>query len=604
MPRVIRNKGFFEKFRVNITNFKLFFVLGILTIGTGVSYYLVTQQQDIRQQASVTTNIEFGFNTHVSAANNNLDINAFKSNIDRLAQGGQKWIRFDIIAKEIASETPNSIPTGTPTPTPTPGPGLIRVTTDPAAEVTISVKDNNDQIVQQKAWSIDWASLPAGTYTLSFTYPYTTINNQPPKIPPPTQAIIYPNKTTTVVVDIVNGTAIIQSVQGVSTNAITWNESNLTIYDQAIDYARQKGLKIFLVSATPGFAKGYSMDDYNTVTAQFYDFLSKRFGAKISIWQIFNEADTHFYRDYSIMSDLTSSYLTELNSVIAVAKAAIKSNVPQAFITANASGYPMNDTTVNKWYQFFDVLSSNLDALSVSMYPAPNTTEIAKMGNRVDTLKQKYAKDVIVSETGVCTMTGGFSETDQSNFLVQSINSLKFSSVNVVLLYEIMDEATNSGLCEGTFGIVKTDGSKKISYDPVIAAMQFEPTLTPSPTPTTAPLPTSTPTPSPTIVPTSAPPTATPTITATNKGFINVITSPPTNSTIKIINALNGQLILTGTGSISTRSIDAGSYYVSFSFTKTSGYNTPRATLFKIYTDKTTEITGDFKTGKTFVVYK
>src|SRR4029079_14791498 len=123
-----------------------------------------------------------------------------------------------------------------------------------------------------------------------------------------------------------------------------------------------------------------------------------------------------------------SSYLSDLNSVIAIARIAIKANDPLAYVTTNVSGYPMNDTTVNKWYQFFDSVKDNLDLMSLDMYPALDLTEIGNLGTRVDNVRTRYAKDVAVSETGVCTMSGGYSEADQQNYLIRSINSLKLSS--------------------------------------------------------------------------------------------------------------------------------------------------------------------------------
>jgi hypothetical protein len=603
MVRVIREKNLFQKFSSSLHNFKLFGFLGIMTLVVGLTFYLTTKQQEFRQRASVTSGTEFGFNTHMSAANNNLDINKFKQNVDTLVANGQKWIRFNIIDFEIASEAPNTLPTATPSPSPTPAPGLLRVQTNPAAEATITVTNSRGQVVAQKTWSIDWASMTEGQYTISYTYPYSTINGLPVKIPPPSQVSIYSTKTTTVVADLTAGTSTTQSVQGISSNAIVWNTTNLSIYDQAVDYARQKGLKIFLVTNTPSFAKGYTLDDYKAVTDQYYRFLSNRYKGKVAIWQVFNEADTHSFRDYSIITSLTSSYLSDLNSVIAIARIAIKANDPLAYITTNVSGYPMNGTTVNKWYQFFDGVKDNIDLMSLDMYPAPNLTEITNLGTRIESVRARYSKDVAVSETGVCTMSGGYSESDQANYLTKSINSLKFSSANLIILYEIMDEDTNSGLCEGTFGIVKTDGTQKSSFGPIMSEMIPLPTLTPTnaPSPTTAP----TNTPAPTNVPTTTPTnTPTPTVTPTTTGLLRVTTNPPTNATINIVDSITGKIVLTAQWGIDWKPLLQGSYYVTFSYTRTPGYKTPKTTSFKIYIGRTTEIVGDFNTGKTTVTFK
>lgn len=595
MVRVIREKGRFQKLKENISDFKLFAFLGFFALLIGATFYLTTKQIEFRQRASFTSGTEFGFNTHVSAANNNLDINKFMHNVDTLVANGQKWIRFNIIDFEIASEAPNSLPTATPSPTPIPGPGLLRVYTSPAVETTITVADSSGKTVAQKTWSIDWQSLPAGQYTISYTYPYDNINGSPVKIPPPTQVTIYPNKTTSVMADLTAGTSVVQSVQGLSANAIIWNSTNLAIYDQAINYAIQKGLKIFLVTNTPAFAKGYTLDDYKTITDQYYQYLSSRWPGKIAVWQIFNESDMQNFRDYSLMTALTSSYLSDLNSVIGVAKNAIKANDPKAFTTTNVSGYPMNDTTVTRWNQFFDAVKDNLDILSLDMYPAPNLTEITKMGTRVDAVRARYSKDVAVSETGVCTMTAGYSESDQANYLTKSINSLKLSSSNIIILYEIMDEATTGGLCEGTFGIVKTDGTQKSSFGPVMSSMIPLPTLTPTYAPTSIP----TSIPSATKIPSTPTPTPNP-----NTGLLRVQTIPATAATIKIATYPFGKVVSTTTWSVDWKPFTPGSYYIVFSYPKTKGLITPPTKTFTIYKGHTTEISGNFTTGKTTIVYK
>ena len=90
MVRVILETSLYQKIRTNLKNSKSYLFLALMAVGIGVTFFLVTQRQDLRQRASGTVGTEFGFNTHVSAANNNLDINTFKSNVDTLAANGQR----------------------------------------------------------------------------------------------------------------------------------------------------------------------------------------------------------------------------------------------------------------------------------------------------------------------------------------------------------------------------------------------------------------------------------------------------------------------------------------------------------------------------------
>lgn len=379
--------------------------VAVILLAIPITVNFIGQRQDIRQRAATST--EFGFNTHLSAANNNLDLNKFKSNIDELVANGQRWIRVNIIDFEVAN--PLSNPT--------------------------------------------------------------------------------------------------------SSNKIEWNTANLAAYDQAIDYAISHGIKVFLVTNTPSFAANYPLSDYQALTAEYHSFLANRYRGKIAVWNVFNEADVHNYTDYGPVT-LSPTYLSNFNSVLASARSAIKTQDQGILITTNAGGYPLNDTLIANWYQFFDAIKDNLDIISVDMYPAPNMDEVVKLNTRIEEISSRYSKDVAVAEIGLCTTTPTYTEEGQQNYMVQSINNLKLSSAKIVLLYEIMDENTLSNTCEGTFGIIRTDGIKKSSFAPIMAAMQ--PPLVPTNIPTQTPTPTTAASPTPTVEPSSTPtpsPITKPTVT-------------------------------------------------------------------------------------------
>lgn len=510
MVRKIRKKGFLKSISENISDFKLFLFLGLFTIVIGATFYLLRKPQEIRQRA-FGPSMEFGFNTHIIPSNPNLDISRFESNIDRLAQNGQKWVRFNLYDYDIATEAPGAV---IPSPTPT-------------------------------------------------------------NTPPPT----------------------INTVLGLSSNPIQWNTANLTIYDTAIDYALSKGLKIMLVTNTPAFAKNYSYDDYKSLTDVYYQFLANRYKGKVTVWQIFNEANVHDYKDYSPRTTLDSTYLANLSGVIAVAKNAIKSNDPNGLITTNVGGFPLNDTLANNWYQFFDAVKDTIDIVSLDMYPGSDLTEISHLSDRIDAFQSRYLKDVVVTETGLCTLAGSYTEADQQNYVTLYLNNMKLSSAKLLLLYEIMDENSQSTSCKDFFGIVKNDGTQKSSYQSIMGAMQ------PLSTPTRSLQPTDTPTPTPTT-PMPTPNIATATPTPANQGYLHVIVLPPISATIRISSQKDGKIVLTATGGIDKAPLPTGNYYISFSYPKTTGLRTPKTTLFKIVKQITTNILGDFNTGKTSVTYQ
>ena len=121
-------------------------------------------------------------------------------------------------------------------------------------------------------------------------------------------------------------------------------------------------------------------------------------------------------------------------------------------------------------------------------------------------------------------------------------------------------------------------------------------TVPPTAVPATAtPIPTNTPT------PTKFPNSPTPSPKAT--GLLRVTTSPATAATIKILKT-NGSVVMTSTWSIDWKPLTQGTYYIQFSYPRSIGLTTPRTTQFNHYSNKVTEIIGNFKTGRTSISYK
>lgn len=509
MVKEIRNKGFLKNLTEHISDFKLFFILGLFTLVIGITFYLTKKPQEIRQRA-FGTGMEFGFAADLSV-NGSLQLAQFKSSIDRLVANNQQWVRLAIIPSDIANPSPP--------PTATPGP----ITT-----VTPSIS-------------------PTPT---------------PPNV-----------------------------VLGITTAPIQWNTTNLLVYDEAINYAFQHGLKLFVTTKTPGFANQYSLSDYQSVTGEYFQFLSSRYTGKISVWNIFDNSNIKKYTDSSPIATLDPSYLSDLNAVLTTARNAIKTADAGTLVTSSAGGNPLTDTLTTNWGQYYDAINANTDVVSVEMYPNTDVAQISKLSTIIENLKTKYGKEVVVAGTGLCTQNGIYSEADQQNYLPQAVSNIRLSSTKLLLQYELVDQNSSSNTCDASYGVVKSDGTPKSSYTAVITALNPTPTQTPAPTNP----PTTTPTPTP-LAPTPAP---------SNKGVLNVIIVPTLNkATIRILSEKGGKIILSATGGITGANLNPGYYYVAFSYPKTGGLKTPRTALFKIVKQKTTNILGDFNTGKTSVSYQ
>lgn len=145
------------------------------------------------------------------------------------------------------------------------------------------------------------------------------------------------------------------------------------------------------------------------------------------------------------------------------------------------------------------------------------------------------------------------------------------------------------------------DDTKSVWHFGYVSPTSTPTSIPPTPTATLTPTPFHLPTSTPTQIPT---PTQTPIIT----GRVQVNTKQSVPATIKLVESSSNKIILTGVGSIvgtvNISPLTSKQYYVTFSYPKTPGYKTPRTTSFYIYQNRTTIITGDFKTGKTTIVYK
>ncbi len=305
----------------------------------------------------------------------------------------------------------------------------------------------------------------------------------------------------------------------VSENAgiISWNQDAMLKYDEAVNYAKSKGLKILLVTSVPDYALSYSDQDYTQATARFHSELANRYKGKIDIWQIYNEPDAHHFKGYRLItsSEVTTEYLDSLKTNFAASRDAIKQIDPNVKFTSNVTGFPLTTETFNNWQKFFGAIASELDIISLDIY-TQNQSDISLLKNAVGSVLVSYNKPVLIAETGAPTADGRFTEANQADLMVATINELKSTNPLAIIFYEYADTIPDTNKTESSFGIVNAQGTPKSSYEPIMAAMQSISTqtggLTPTPSPTHTPTP---PPPTPTPSPTPAGDTTAPTVKIT-----------------------------------------------------------------------------------------
>jgi hypothetical protein len=270
---------------------------------------------------------------------------------------------------------------------------------------------------------------------------------------------------------------------GIGIPQLVWNNDALTEYDNAISYAFSKGLKVYIVTNTPSFAANFPSDVYQNITSQYHQYLAARFQGKIAVWQLFNEADIHNFKDYSPISGFDAAYLASLSSAIQAAVSGIKQGDPnhKILIAANVGGYRPDSWILFSWQQYFSALVNNIDVVAVDFYPQTND-DIQKFPAMIQSLKSQFGKEIIVAETGMCTGTFN-SDQYQAAIISTTIATLQLAPVDAILLYELRDEKTGDtspGNCENTLGIKQTDGTQKPAYGEVMRALSAAPS-SPSP---------------------------------------------------------------------------------------------------------------------------
>jgi hypothetical protein len=267
-----------------------------------------------------------------------------------------------------------------------------------------------------------------------------------------------------------------------SGSTINWNEQNLQLYDEAIQYARDKQMQIFLVTNVPQFAREYPQSDYLALTTTYYTYLAKRYKGDVAIWQLFNEPNVHHYRDHHHDPALldNEAYVANMSEALKTASKAVKSVDKTAKTTTSVShwiGAETGDIFITNASKLYDAIQEDIDVLALNLFPDRDTAEMKRLSNYIEYFQKRYKKPVIVGEIGVSTKEQtGFTEAEQAAYMSLAIQTLKTAKVHpsAILFYELMDETNMREDLnhEKYYGLLKEDGSKKTSFDFIMTAMQ------------------------------------------------------------------------------------------------------------------------------------
>ena len=277
----------------------------------------------------------------------------------------------------------------------------------------------------------------------------------------------------------------------------------LDAYKDALTYAKERGLKTYLVTNTPHLSADFSdIEGDRQKTIDYYTNLATEFQGLVDVWQIFNEGDDHTHTRYSRIENdkvYPPGYLTHFAEMVKAANRTIKQIDSQAKTTINVSIW--NNPEGDMWVKpdgsveprfeevaLFDAVCGfpiagsvpedavceNIDLVSLDLYFDTDYGAIRNIPNLVKYFQERYRIPVVLAEVGLpIGGDGRFNVEDQRDSLIAIIESLRDSDVKLgnteLILYEMRDEYMKAPSDpEGYFGFHDYEGEPKSSWQEIL----------------------------------------------------------------------------------------------------------------------------------------
>ena len=549
----------------------------------GLTYYLTTKSQDIRQRASGITSIEYGINTHINATGasgywENLTPDAFNKTVDDLIANNQKWIRLNILPWETVTGG------------------------------SINVVNWNEEITAKYVKAISYAkSKGLKVYIVTSTPDFANSFQSNDFIGVTTlyhKGLAERLKGNVDVWQIFNE-ADIHNFKGYA----SISDSDLTD-NYLSDLKTNIGAAITAIKIIDPNIKfatnvlGYPLD---TNTFNRWDKYFNSIASTVDILSL--DIYPRWYEDISVIKSNVIGVESKFQKPVIIAETGFPSN------TLNSSEKIQADIMVKTiaelrqalpmaifLYQYSDTLPSTDRTESSFGIVTTNGTKKESFDPIMHALSTPTGILFVKTDPAVgVTITIRSKETGQivstNEWAISYINlpvgqySVEFTNPKNLSIYDkkvILPPSIDILILDGQTTTMVADLTTA-TY--TLTPPQAQPTTVI--TPTGAPI---TPSPTPSLTPSPSP---TPIVST---GTLNVTTGPSVNSTINIVNYSTGKIVLSNTNSIYNAVLPTGNYYVTFSTVRSK--RTPRTAGFAIKIGQITQIYGDYLFGKTTVVYK
>lgn len=227
--------------------------------------------------------------------------------------------------------------------------------------------------------------------------------------------------------------------------------------------ARERGLKVYMIVADIYDNPAAGEDEFLRNMRQYWAGVAEPLVDHVDVWQVLNEPDgAHFRTLETVPIEGRAEYLRLLARTLGAAHEEFERADREVTMTTNLYGYPLDDAMEERWIESLDVLESHLDVLTIDAYPELSEDETVELPRRIDRLRERYGKEVLLGEIGLQTCSHCWTEEQQAQAYAMYIDHYANSSIPVAFFYRLRDDGTDTG--EGTFGILRDDDTPKPAF--------------------------------------------------------------------------------------------------------------------------------------------
>lgn len=240
---------------------------------------------------------------------------------------------------------------------------------------------------------------------------------------------------------------------------VRFKAEGLDMYRRAFDLVDSHKLQVCLMTVESAPLIG-DAEDYLDQMGQYWAKIAAEYGSSIRMWQVFNEADGLDFRTAKGIEEPVEDYYEDLAQALAVAATTIHRHAPGAAVTTNANGYPVDDSTEQRWHQFFSVIGKYLDVLTVNAYPVLSEPSISSLPERLIRLSEAFDKPIAVGEFGLQTGPKLYTENQQAESVTKTIEALMDSPADPAFVYRLRNDGAHE---DDGFGLYTMAGTPKSS---------------------------------------------------------------------------------------------------------------------------------------------